>query len=57
MAKKHNKGKKQKPNYSKRGIKNANIDTGTNLELGQDLTDKNCLSNDDSICERIPKKK
>jgi len=57
LAKKHNKSRKQKPNYSKRGISNVNVEAGADLELGQKLTDKTCVSNDNSICERAPKKK
>ncbi len=55
MAKKHNKSRKQKPNYSKRGMNNVNLEAGTELELGQGITDKSCSRNEIS-CER-PKKR
>ena len=57
MAKKHNKSRKQKPNYSKRGITNVNVEAGTDLDLEEKLTDKSCVSSDNSICERTLKKK
>ncbi len=57
MAKKHNKSKQQKPNYSKRGITNVNVEAGADLEMEKKLIDKNCISNDNSICERTSKKK
>ena len=33
MGKKYNKGRKQKPNYSKRGIKNVNTELGEELSI------------------------
>ena len=57
LAKKHNKSRKQKPNYSKRGITNVNVEAGADLELGQKLTDKTCMNNDKNICDRTSKKK
>lgn len=57
MAKKYNKGRKQKPNYSKRGIPNVNVEAGVDLELGKELKDSTCVSADNSICERSIKKR
>ncbi len=57
MAKKHNKSKQQKPNYSKRGIANVNLEAGADLDLEQKLKDKDCVSNDSSICDNKLKKK
>lgn len=57
MAKKHNKGRKQKPNYSKRGMTNVNVETGADLEVGRELKDNSCVSTDSSIYERNIKKK
>ncbi len=57
MAKKHNKSKQQKPNYSKRGITNVNVEAGADLDLEQKLNDKACLSNDNSTCNNKLNKK
>ncbi len=57
LAKKYNKSRKQKPNYSKRGITNVNVEAGADLEMEQKLTDKACISSENSICERTLKKK
>ncbi len=57
MAKKHNKSKQQKPNYSKRGITNFNAEAGADLDLEQNLKDNTCVSTDNSICKQTPKKK
>lgn len=57
MAKKHNKGRKQKPNYSKRGMTNVNVESGADLEVGRELKDNSCVSTNSSIYERNIKKK
>lgn len=56
MAKKHNKSRKQKPNYSKRGMTNVNVEASADLELGRDFKDKSCAQNDIS-CEPNRKKR
>ncbi|MEW5922217.1 MAG: hypothetical protein AB1796_15000 [Bacillota bacterium] len=56
MAKKYNKSRKQKPNYSKRGMTNVNVEAGADLELGRDLSDKTFKRND-NICERNPRQR
>ncbi|MGI5876250.1 MAG: hypothetical protein ACOX6X_05465 [Dethiobacteria bacterium] len=44
MGKKYNKGRKQKPNYSKRGIKNVNT------ELGEELSIDNIIGESSGSC-------
>ncbi len=56
LAKKYNKSRKQKPNYSKRGMTNVNVEAGADLELGRDLSDKTFKRND-NICERNPRQR
>jgi hypothetical protein len=61
MAKKYNKGRKQKPNYSKRGIRKADAELGA--ELGAELSPDSQLrglevsSNLCSECLRSVKRK
>ncbi len=57
MAKKHNKSKQQKPNYSKRGITNVNVEAGADLDLEQKLNDKACVNTDNSTCNNKLNKK
>jgi len=50
VAKKHNKSRKQKPNYSKRGMGNLRVEAGTDLELGE----KNKETEKTDLCSRPP---
>ncbi|MGI6308401.1 MAG: hypothetical protein ACOX1X_07390 [Dethiobacteria bacterium] len=40
MAKKYNKSRKQKPNYSKRGRGSFNVETASDFDLESKITDK-----------------
>ncbi len=40
MAKKYNKGRKQKPNYSKRGLINPRVEFGSDFDIEDSLKKK-----------------
>jgi len=55
--KKYNKSRKQKPNCSKRGMTNVNVDAGADLEVEREFRDNACERTTGSICDRTNKKR
>jgi len=49
LAKKYNKGRKQKPNYSKRGIQNVQLETSSEFDLESSLKEQK--NKNQSFCE------
>jgi|GEM_PF-2206863 len=57
LAKKYNKSRKQKPNYSNRGMTNVNVEAGADLEVEREFKDNACERTTGSICDRTNKKR
>lgn len=58
MAKKYNKSRKQKPNFSKKGLQNVQMETSSDLDLESSLKEQknkkqsSCSESDQSFSPR-----